>query len=194
VQLVGRETELAAVTTAVADANSGASVALGLFGEAGIGKSALLAAVRDASRDEGMLVLGARAAEHERDVPFGVVVDALDDHVATMHPRRVASLGADLGAVLPAAAARSSSQPPAGAGAAERFRYHRALAACSSSSGASSRSCCCWMICTGRTTPRSSWSCISCDGLREGRTSWRSRFGRSIRRHGCSTPPVTHPD
>jgi DNA-binding NarL/FixJ family response regulator len=127
VQLVGRETELAAVTTAVADANNGASVALGLFGEAGIGKSALLGAVRDASEAQGMLVLAARAAEHERDVPFGVVVDALDDHVGTMHPRRVASLGADLGAVLPAAAARSGSQPPGRAGAAERFRYHRAL-------------------------------------------------------------------
>jgi DNA-binding NarL/FixJ family response regulator len=127
VELVGRETELAAVTTAVADANDGSSVALGLFGEPGIGKSALLAAVRDAAQEKGMLVLGARAAEHERDVPFGVVVDALDDHVATMHPRRVASLGAELGAVLPAAAARSSSQPPTGAGAAERFRYHRAL-------------------------------------------------------------------
>jgi DNA-binding NarL/FixJ family response regulator len=127
VELVGRETELAAAATAVADVKQGSSRALGVFGEAGIGKSALLAAVRDLSQDQGMLVLAARAAEHERDVPFGVVVDALDEHVAAMHPRRVASLGTDLGAVLPAAAARSSSQTQSHAGAAERFRYHRAL-------------------------------------------------------------------
>ena len=31
-----------------------------------------------------MLTLEGRGAEHERDVPFGVVVDALDDHVATL--------------------------------------------------------------------------------------------------------------
>jgi DNA-binding NarL/FixJ family response regulator len=127
VELVGRETELAAAATAVADVKQGSSRALGVFGEAGIGKTALLTTVGDLSQDEGMLVLAARAAEHERDVPFGVVVDALDDHVAAMHPRRVESLGTELGAVLPAAAARSSAQPPSHAGAAERFRYHRAL-------------------------------------------------------------------
>jgi DNA-binding NarL/FixJ family response regulator len=127
VELVGREKELAAAATAVAELKQGSSGALGVLGEAGIGKTALLGAVRDAARDQGMLVLAARAAEHERDVPFGVVVDALDDHVATMHPRRVAAIGSDLGAVLPAAAAHSTSQAHNEPGAAERFRYHRAL-------------------------------------------------------------------
>ena len=126
-KLVGREKELADASRAVAQVKQGSSSALGVFGEAGIGKSVLLSAVRDAARDEGMLVLSARAAEHERDVPFGVVVDALDDHVATMHPRRVAALGSDLGAVLPAAAAHASAPPGSETGAAERFRYHRAL-------------------------------------------------------------------
>ena len=125
-ELVGREKELGAAARAVADAKRGSSGALGVFGEAGIGKTALLAAVRDLARDDGGLTLAARAAEHERDVPFGVVVDALDDHVAAMHPRRVASLGTDLGAVLPAAA-RGSSEPRSDIAAAERFRYHRAL-------------------------------------------------------------------
>jgi DNA-binding NarL/FixJ family response regulator len=127
VELVGREKELAAAARAVADAKRGSSGALGVFGEAGIGKTALLTAVRDLAEDDGGLTLAARAAEHERDVPFGVVVDALDDHVATMHPRRVASLGTDLGAVLPAAAARGASDSRSDVGAAERFRYHRAL-------------------------------------------------------------------
>jgi hypothetical protein len=71
-------------------------------------------------------VLDGRAAEHERDVPFGLVVDALDDHVATLHPRRIESVGADLAAVLPSAAANCDA-PPAVPGAGERYRSHRAL-------------------------------------------------------------------
>jgi hypothetical protein len=71
------------------------------------------------------VVLEGTAAEHERDVPFGVVIDALDEHVSTLHPRRVEALGPDLGAVLPAA---SIGAPATGAaGASECFRYHRAL-------------------------------------------------------------------
>ena len=128
-QLVGREKELAAAERAVRDAQEGSNRALGVLGEAGIGKSALLIAVRDRAREAGMLVLEGRGAEHEQDVPFGVVVDALDDHVATLHPRRVEALGPDLGAVLPAAAAHASVPPASEASAAERFRYHRALRA-----------------------------------------------------------------
>ena len=65
-----------------------------------------------------MLVLDGRAAEHERDVPFGLVIDALDDHVATLHPRRIESVGADLAAALPSAAApRATRRPPAPASA-----------------------------------------------------------------------------
>ena len=54
------------------------------------------------------------------------MVDALDDHVATLHPRRIESAGADLAAVLPAAATATDARPAAG-GAGERFRCHRAL-------------------------------------------------------------------
>jgi DNA-binding NarL/FixJ family response regulator len=129
VQLVGREKELAAVERAVRDAQEGSSRALGLLGEAGIGKSALLIAARDQSVAAGMLVLEGRGAEHEQDVPFGLVVDALDDHVATLHPRRVESIGPDLEAVLPAAAAHATAPLVSDASAAERFRYHRALRA-----------------------------------------------------------------
>src|SRR3954452_3684846 len=125
--LLGRDRELAAAATAVAAVGSGESRSVGLLGEAGIGKSALLGAIAERGRDGGLLVLGARAAEHERDVPFGLVIDALDDHVATLHPRRIEALGPDLGAVLPAAS--TDTPRPAGAGAAERFRYHRALRA-----------------------------------------------------------------
>src|SRR5918992_670923 len=127
-QLLGREKELASVTRAVGEARAGEPRALGLFGEAGIGKSALLGAARASAEEAGMLVLEGRAAEHERSVPFGLVVDALDDHVATLHPRRVEAVGPDLAAVLPAAGGAGPPGAPA-AGAAERFRYHRAVRA-----------------------------------------------------------------
>src|SRR4051794_4621909 len=124
--LVGRERELAAADELLAGVRQAESRVLGVLGETGIGKSALLDAVGEKAAAAGLLVLDGRAAEHERDVPFGLVVDALDDHVATMHPRRVESVGPDLGAALPAAAELSGASTAA-PGAGERFRCHRAL-------------------------------------------------------------------
>ena len=78
--------------------------------------------LRERAAEEGMLVLHGVGAEHERDVPFAAVVDALDDHVASLNPRRIEALSAELGHVLPSVAGDDG-----GAGAGERFRYHRAL-------------------------------------------------------------------
>jgi DNA-binding CsgD family transcriptional regulator len=130
-ELLGRETELAAADAAIAAVREGGPRALAVMGEAGIGKSALLGALLDRAAGAGMLVLAGRAAEHERDVPFGLVVDALDDHVASMHHRRVETIGPELAAVLPSAAAMADGNTPAAAPGepAERFRYHRALRA-----------------------------------------------------------------
>ncbi len=130
VRLAGREDELAALDAALAEARRGAGAALALVGEAGIGKSALLAALRE--RAGGMLVLDGRASEHERDVPFGVLVDALDDAVSTVHPRRLEALGedrlAELAAVLPAVARHlEGSAGTVGREPADRFHMHRAL-------------------------------------------------------------------
>src|SRR5829696_9055069 len=128
-ELLGREKELAVADAAVTAVGDGGPRALAVMGEAGIGKSALLLALRDRAEGAGLLVLAGRAAEHERDVPFGLVVDALDDHVATMHHRRVETIGPELAAVLPSAAAMAEGDAPAAAPGdpAERFRYHRAL-------------------------------------------------------------------
>ncbi|HZB77715.1 MAG TPA: AAA family ATPase, partial [Solirubrobacteraceae bacterium] len=130
-ELFGRETELAAADAAIAAVREGGPRALAVMGEAGIGKSALLQALHDRAAGAGMLVLAGRAAEHERDVPFGLIVDALDDHVASMHHRRVETIGPELAAVLPSAAAMAEGSTPAAAPGepAERFRYHRALRA-----------------------------------------------------------------
>jgi nucleoside-triphosphatase THEP1 len=46
---------------------------LGVLGEAGIGKSAVLGAIAEHARRRGLLVLEGRGADDHRDVPFGVV-------------------------------------------------------------------------------------------------------------------------
>ena len=73
-RLLGRERELAAAAEAIAAVKDGGSRVLAVLGETGIGKSALLDAVRTRTEESGMLVLDGRAAEHERDVPFGLVI------------------------------------------------------------------------------------------------------------------------
>ncbi|HYC80361.1 MAG TPA: AAA family ATPase, partial [Solirubrobacterales bacterium] len=128
-QLAGRDQELGAIEGAVAAVAAGESRAVGVFGEAGIGKSALLEATVSSADSAGLQVLSGRAAEHEHDVPFSLVVDALDERVAAMNPSRVAAAGPELGEVLPAAAPEPGAPLPAAAGAAERYRYHRALRA-----------------------------------------------------------------
>ena len=127
-ELLGRDRELAVVARTVDDVRAGGGRALGVLGEAGIGKSALLAAIAARAREAGMVVLEGRGSEHESEVPFGLVVDAFDDHVAGLHPARVAAMGAELAGVLPAVAGFAEAVP-LGAGAAERFRRHRALRA-----------------------------------------------------------------
>jgi predicted ATPase/DNA-binding NarL/FixJ family response regulator len=127
--LLGRDAELAQIDAAIVAAGT---EVVAITGEPGIGKSALLAELARRAEVAGLSVLAGRAAEHERDVPFGLVVDALDDQVAALHRRRFESLGperlAELAAVLPAAAGHAPAGGAA-AGPAERFLYHRALRA-----------------------------------------------------------------
>ncbi|MDA0142356.1 ATP-binding protein, partial [Solirubrobacter deserti] len=118
--VVGREAELRMFATAAAEVDDGQTRLVGVVGEAGIGKTAVLAETARRARGDGFLVLEGRGAEHERDVPFGIVIDALDDHVAGLAPEDLAAVGSGLGAVLPAAGASSTT---------ERFLQLRALRA-----------------------------------------------------------------
>jgi tetratricopeptide (TPR) repeat protein len=68
--LLGREHEVARLTAAVERATEEGSVLL-LIGEPGIGKSALLAVVRDTVRDAGSALLRAEGVENEMHLPFG---------------------------------------------------------------------------------------------------------------------------
>ena len=100
-----------------------------MLGPAGIGKTRLLAEFRDRVEADGALVLGGRGAEQERDLPFWVFVDALDDYVRGLEPRRLRGLDdemrAELGQVFPSLSTfviggRSTLQI-------ERYRMHRAV-------------------------------------------------------------------
>jgi DNA-binding NarL/FixJ family response regulator/tetratricopeptide (TPR) repeat protein len=127
VQLVGRDAEVARIERALADVRAGASRTLGLLGEAGIGKSALLDQAAATAERGGLRTLVGRAAEQEREVPFALVVDALDEPAAALHPTRIGSVGVELGGVLPSIAPGGAGAARPAGGPAERFRYHRAL-------------------------------------------------------------------
>src|SRR4051794_19024781 len=124
---VGRETELTELERVVAAAAGGEARAVALVGEAGIGKSTLLAALARRAAAAGMTVLRGAGSEVMTEVPFGLVADALDERAGALHARRVESLGVDaeLAAVLPSLGGGVAGEPPGGP--AERFRYHRAL-------------------------------------------------------------------
>ena len=80
---VGRQPELERLGDALDELDRGTTTCLAVEGEPGIGKTRLLAALRGRAEDCRHLVLAGSAAEFERDLPFGVWVDALDAYVAS---------------------------------------------------------------------------------------------------------------
>jgi DNA-binding NarL/FixJ family response regulator len=127
--LVGRAAEVGRLDAALERLDERRLVAVELVGEPGIGKSRLLAELGHRAEERGHLVLSGRASELERDLPFWVFVDALDDYVAGLGPRSLHGLEDDeravLARVLPALAGEADE--PGVALQDERYRTHRAL-------------------------------------------------------------------
>lgn len=113
--LVGRGAELAALEELLGRTDF---CVLEVVGEPGIGKTRLLAELEARADRRGGLVLTGSASELEADLPFGVWVDALDEYLHGLEPRRLAALPPELGAIFPAL-------PAADAG--DRYRLHRAV-------------------------------------------------------------------
>src|SRR5215470_6313877 len=128
-QLVGRERELAELDRAFDEVSPGTTWSVELVGEAGIGKSRLLAEASRRADQEGFLVLQGRAAEFEQDIPFAVVVDALNDHVESLGPAMFRGLEQDdlteLASILPALSGLAAG--PAPEDDAQRYRAHYAI-------------------------------------------------------------------
>ena len=104
--LVGRTHEVAALEAALDKLAAGEPWFLEIVGEPGIGKSRLLAELCRRGEDRGHLVLDGRAAEFERDIPFGLIVDALNDYLGLARARGPARArrrrAARAGAIFPA--------------------------------------------------------------------------------------------
>ena len=99
-------------------------------GEPGIGKTRLLADLEREADAAGCVVLAGSAAEFERELPFGVFVDAVDEYLESLDPQTFSRFSAEelgeLAAVFPAF--RSLATAPIELGtAAGRFRAHRAV-------------------------------------------------------------------
>src|SRR3954451_23884196 len=114
------------------DGSAGSPHILFVTAEPGIGKSSLLDELLRRAEELGWLALRGSAAEFERELPFGLIIDALDEYLESLAPSAFHSLETDtlaeLGGVFPALRSLDpgSDEP---ATAAERHRAYRAAPA-----------------------------------------------------------------
>jgi len=127
-RLVGRAEELAAAERALAETVAGGTRLIELAGEPGIGKTRLLVEIGALAEDGGLLVLAGRASELERDLPYWIFVDALDEYVRSLDAEWVAAIdersGGELARIFPALARTSRADA---AVLDERYRVHHAV-------------------------------------------------------------------
>ncbi|WP_131742400.1 ATP-binding protein, partial [Actinomadura roseirufa] len=125
--LVGRRDALDALDRALDGAEAGFGF-VALVGEPGAGKSRLLGELADAAAGRRLPSLAGRAAEFEQEMPFGAVVDAIDDrleeHSLDLPPAALRLLGT----VFPALA-DLSGEPPAASPESRvaRYQLHRTV-------------------------------------------------------------------
>jgi ATP/maltotriose-dependent transcriptional regulator MalT len=127
--LVGRAAELGVLENALAELEQGRPFALEFLGEPGIGKTRLLAELAARADERAYIVLSGRASELERDLPFWVFVDALDEYVHALEPGRLDSLDeqarAELAGMFPSLVRLRGGSELALQD--ERYRAHRAV-------------------------------------------------------------------
>jgi DNA-binding CsgD family transcriptional regulator len=130
-QFVGRVEELDSFDQLLGEVDQGIPSAIALIGEPGIGKTRFLAEFAGSADQKGRLVLAGSASELERDLPFSVFVDALDEYLRGLDPSRLAGLHEDvrteLSHVFPSLSALVTTGDVAPQH--ERYRSHRAVRA-----------------------------------------------------------------
>jgi DNA-binding NarL/FixJ family response regulator len=131
-ELVGRGREIVQLEEALALVATGSRWTVEVVGEPGIGKSRLLQELCGHAETRGFLVLEGRAAEFEQDIPFGVIVDALNDYVGSLEPPLFRALDAEavqeLASIFPSLSMLADTDAIARADA-SRYRIHYALRA-----------------------------------------------------------------
>jgi ATP/maltotriose-dependent transcriptional regulator MalT len=129
--LVGRAEELGVLEDALDELDGGRAVAFELVGEPGIGKTRLLSELATRAEARGHIVLSGSASELERDLPFSVFLDALDEYAAGLEPERLGTIDvqiqAELASVFPSLSTLGGEERTAAQQ--ERFRAHRAVRA-----------------------------------------------------------------
>lgn len=127
--LVGRLEELRRINVALDALATGSPGAIEIVGAAGIGKTRLLTEVAARADARGHIVLRGAAADLERDIAFWVFIDALDEYVEGVEPRRLANLPqevrTELAQVFPALAHLGRGDAAGLQG--ERYRISRAV-------------------------------------------------------------------
>jgi ATP/maltotriose-dependent transcriptional regulator MalT len=126
-EIVGRAAELDVLEQALADLARRRAGALEVVGEPGIGKTRLLAQLGADADARGMIVLSGSASELERGMPFWVFVDALDEYVHGLDPRRLDGLDAESRAELAHVFPSLAQDGHNGGTTVERYRTHRAV-------------------------------------------------------------------
>jgi DNA-binding NarL/FixJ family response regulator len=127
--LAGRADELGVLDQLLDELDRGRSGAVELVGEPGIGKTRLLRELARRAERRDHLVLVGSASELERDLPFSVFVDALDEYLEGLESVRLGALDDDVRTEL-AHVFPSLSPLASGRRAAlqhERYRSHRAV-------------------------------------------------------------------
>lgn len=98
--LLERENELATIEEVLDAARNGSGRLLMIEGEAGAGKTSLLAAAADLAAERELLLLRASGGEYERDFPYGVVRQLLEPILAD-EARRAELLTGSAGLAAP---------------------------------------------------------------------------------------------
>src|ERR1700761_361472 len=130
--VVGRGRELAELDRALGRLADRQPWVVQLVGEPGIGKSRLLAELTRRAETRRWQVLIGRAAEFEQDVPFGAIIDALNDHLGALDSAVLRALQPEalqeLAHVFPSLSG-FADETLAPRGQADRYRFHYAVRA-----------------------------------------------------------------
>jgi tetratricopeptide (TPR) repeat protein len=114
--VIGRTAELTALHLLLERAKCGKGQVVLLSGEAGIGKSRLVAEAKTDATAQGFLLLQGQCFPTDRSCPYAPLLEVLRSHFATFSPERVAtemgSLASALSPLLPDLLPRPSDLPP----------------------------------------------------------------------------------